>query len=144
MDWVITTPLLLYDLLLIMNIDNNYSNTEFNKLLVEIFVLNTLMLLFGYLGEIKYLSMTTSMVLGFIPFVYIFYKINCIYTNNNNYNNLFESEEYKIFIIFAFIWSLYGVVHIIPDRTIKDITYNILDFIAKGLFGLYIYWRAVR
>lgn len=144
MDWVITTPLLLYDLLLIMNINDYYTTLEFNKLVIEITILNTLMLLFGYLGEINKLSMTNSMVLGFIPFIYIFYRINNIYTINNKNINIVEKEEYKIFLVFLFIWTLYGIVHVIPNRHIKDISYNILDLIAKGLFGLYIYWRAVR
>jgi hypothetical protein len=142
MDWVITTPTMLITLIsyliflqakvtkqtgnlrLISILKNNY------KTLIPILCLNWLMLLFGYLGEIKVLSLFYSVILGFIPFLIYYYMIYKNYVVDN-------STGFKIFIYFFFFWSLYGIAALLPYYT-KNILYNILDLFAKNFFGIFL------
>lgn len=167
-DWFFTTPILLIDLCLLL-----FTNIPKLYFIIEIIFYNTLMLGFGYLGEINKMSMINSMIIGFIPFVLIFYKIynkkieeneiknienkngnnTNINTNTNNFveriksfiNNLknpFNNKESLLFYSFIFLWSLYGITHILPYNNLKQTTYNVLDLITKGFFGLYIYYNS--
>jgi hypothetical protein len=142
MDWVITTPTMLITLIsyliflqakvtkqtgnlrLISILKNNY------KTLIPILCLNWLMLLFGYLGEIKVLSLFYSVILGFIPFLIYYYMIYKNYVLDN-------SNGFKIFIYFFFFWSLYGIAALLPYYT-KNVLYNILDLFAKNFFGIFL------
>jgi hypothetical protein len=142
MDWVITTPTMLITLIsyliflqakvtnqtgnlrLISILKNNY------KTLIPIICLNWLMLLFGYLGEIKVLSLFYSVMLGFIPFLIYYFMIYKNYVLHN-------STGFNIFIYFFFFWSLYGVAALLPYYT-KNILYNILDLFAKNFFGIFL------
>ena len=142
MDWVITTPTMLITLIsyllflqakvtkqthtltLTSIFKNNY------KTLIPIICLNWLMLLFGYLGEIKVLSLFYSVMLGFIPFLIYYFMIYKNYVLHN-------STGFNIFIYFFFFWSLYGVAALLPYYT-KNILYNILDLFAKNFFGIFL------
>lgn len=133
-DWFFTTPVLLIDLLLILDIYEK-------ELIIEILIYNALMLVFGYLGELNKLSKMNSTVFGFIPFIIIFYKINEKlnekYKNSNIKTDL--NEKQSILNVFFILWSIYGVNHLNPNIISKNFIYNIMDLITKGLFGLYIY-----
>jgi hypothetical protein len=142
MDWVITTPTMLitlisYLLFLQAKVTHQTHNLTLTSIfknnyqtLIPILCLNWLMLLFGYLGEIKVLSLFYSVMLGFIPFL-IYYIM--IYKNYVVHN----STGFKIFIYFFFFWSLYGIAALLPYYT-KNILYNILDLFAKNFFGIFL------
>jgi hypothetical protein len=141
-DWIITTPTMLvtlisyllflqakvthqtHNLTLVSIFKNNYQT------LIPILCLNWLMLLFGYLGEIKVLSLFYSVILGFIPFLVYYYMIykNFVLDNSTGFN---------IFIYFFFFWSLYGFAALFPYYT-KNVLYNILDLFAKNFFGIFL------
>jgi len=141
-DWIITTPTMLvtlisyllflqakvthqtHNLTLVSIFKNNYQT------LIPILCLNWLMLLFGYLGEIKVLSLFYSVILGFIPFLIYYFMIYKNYVVHN-------STGFKIFIYFFFFWSLYGFAALLPYYT-KNILYNILDLFAKNFFGIFL------
>lgn len=129
-DWFFTTPLLLYDLCLILDIYDN-------KFYLELLGLNTLMLSLGYIGEIKN-KLVISMVLGFIPLIVMFYRIIKKFNNKNLDKKEKKNKEILLYTFLGF-WSLYGVSHIINNFQVKNIILNILDIITKGFFGLYIY-----
>lgn len=128
-DWFFTTPILLIDLCVLLDIDDTY-------FMIEIIVYNTLMLLFGFLSEINYLSIITGTILGFIPFLLIFKRIKDKLGDNTT------QEQYNLLYTFFFLWSLYGINHVITDEMIKNANYNVLDFTTKGMFGLYIYSKS--
>ena len=91
------------------------------------------MLLFGYLGEINILPKYISIPIGFI----FFYKsFNLIYTNYANKSVLGK----KLFMFLLIVWSLYGVAAMFPVNP-KNISYNLLDIVAKNFYGLYIYYK---
>ena len=158
-DWLFSTPVMLIILivyLLFLNdkkeekkkseqinisknapfkIDNNYKNVltyvnENKNIIGIVLLLNVLMLLFGYLGEIGILSISTSVLLGFIPFVSYFYLI---YENYAKYTNM----GIVLFWFFSAIWSLYGLSALMPYY-MKNIGYNILDIISKNFFELFL------
>jgi bacteriorhodopsin len=142
LDWAFTTPsmllTLIFYLIFLKYKENNNSdkltfidlfNQEFNTIII-IFLLNWLMLLFGYLSEINLLPVFLGVALGFIPFFiyyYIIYKKYAILTN----------DGLKIFFYFLFVWSLYGLVAVLPYK-IKNICYNILDLFSKNFFGIFL------
>jgi hypothetical protein len=142
-DWAITTPTMLITLILYLiylkNKEEKKDTTklEFFKLISEnaknitnVFYLNWLMLIFGYLGEIKLLSTVSSVILGFIPFLIYYYIIYVYYARQS-------TTGWKLFLYFFFFWSLYGVAALLPYYT-KNVFYNILDLFSKNFFGLFL------
>jgi hypothetical protein len=141
-DWAITTPTMLIQLIFyLIYLDNKNKGTtgqlEFFKLfdenlitIIQVLLLNWLMLLFGYLGEINVIPMLLGTILGFIPFLIYYYIIYI------NYATLSETG-WKIFFYFFFFWSLYGVASAMPYY-IKNTVYNILDLFSKNFFGIFL------
>jgi bacteriorhodopsin len=141
-DWAITTPTMLITLIFYLiylkykedDIEHKLEffelfNQEFYTIII-ILLLNWLMLLFGYLGEINMLPVLLGVSLGFIPFLiyyYIIYKKYAVLSN----------QGLTMFFYFFIIWSLYGVVAILPYQ-IKNMGYNILDLFAKNFFGIFL------
>lgn len=122
-DWSITTPLILLVLLLFYN-----GNGVDYKTYLGIVGLNAGMLASGYLGETGRMDKMSGGILGFLFFgamLALFYSC-CLPSSANPI----------VFLIFAFIWTLYGVVYYLEDEETKNICYNILDVTAKALFGV--------
>jgi hypothetical protein len=142
MDWVITTPTMLLTLILYLIYLDKQKTNETNNLtfftllkdnsdiILPIIILNWLMLLFGYLSEMKKIPTLIGVVLGFIPFLTYYYMIYINYVNEN-------SIGYLLFWYFFFFWALYGVVAVLPYY-VKNSFYNILDLFAKNFFGLFL------
>ena len=145
MDWAITTPTMLITLisyLLFLEAKSKNSTHNLNlssifksnyKTLIPILILNWMMLLFGYLGEVKVIPIFYSVVLGFIPFIIYYYMIYKNFVDKNTSNK----SGYNIFIYFVFFWGSYGIVALLPYY-IKNIIYNILDLFAKNFFGIFL------
>jgi bacteriorhodopsin len=141
-DWVITTPTMLINLIFYLIFlkhrnDNTSNNLHFFTLfkkefytIITVLILNWLMLLFGYLGEIYLVPVFLGVLLGFIPFLIYYYIIYKKYA-------LLSDDGIKIFSYFLFFWSLYGIVAVLP-YTIKNICYNILDLFSKNFFGIFL------
>ena len=131
-DWFFTTPILLIDLCILLDIyDYNF--------IVKIASLNILMLLFGYLGEINVISMLNSTILGFIPFILLFYMIKQKIDEKNKYSKEQIIINNRIYYTFAGLWTLYGINHLVTNIEIKNTVYNVLDLLTKGIFALYVY-----
>lgn len=144
LDWICTTPLLLISFTLYLEYQKNKNQqTDINKSSVNIdysklgiiILLNIIMLIFGFLGETGKINHLLGCILGFIPFFIMFYLIWKWYGNYNHNAN--------IFTIFIIVWSLYGIVYFLPKSS-KNISYNILDIIAKVGFGLLIWAEVVK
>ena len=141
-DWVITTPTMLITLIIYLiylnkKVENKTNELEFFTLLkdnantvIPVVFLNWLMLLFGYLGEMRIIPVLMGVILGFIPFLMYYYIIYVNYVNQN-------TNGYLLFWYFFFFWSLYGVVAVLPYY-IKNAFYNILDLFSKNFFGLFL------
>tara|TARA_B110000495_G_C22586872_1_gene352058 strand:+ start:103 stop:534 length:432 start_codon:yes stop_codon:yes gene_type:complete len=96
-------------------------------------IYNGLMLLFGFLGETKKINKELSVGIGFIFF---FLSFNLIYKEYANKS----IEGKKLFNFLITVWSLYGIAAL-SDPITKNISYNILDVIAKNFYGLFIYFK---
>jgi len=141
-DWAITTPTMLITLMLYLIYLDKRNKDETNKLefftllnentdiIIPVIILNWLMLLFGYLGEMKIIPVMFGIILGFIPFLIYYYMIYVNYVSENN-------SGYLLFWYFFFFWSLYGLAAVLPYY-IKNSFYNILDLFAKNFFGLFL------
>ena len=141
-DWVITTPTMLLTLMIYLiylnkRVENNTSELDFFTLLKEnsnvfipVLLLNWLMLLFGYLGEMRTIPVLLGVFLGFIPFLIYYYIIYVNYVTQN-------TSGYLLFWYFFFFWSLYGFVAVLPYY-VKNSFYNILDLFAKNFFGIFL------
>jgi bacteriorhodopsin len=141
-DWSITTPTMLVTLIIYL-IYSYYREKDFNTNDLELFniitknasnityilLLNWLMLIFGYLGEIKILPTQLGVAIGFIPFLLYYILIYLNYVKNQT--------GFNIFLYFFLFWSLYGVAALFPYY-IKNSFYNILDLFAKNFFGLFL------
>jgi hypothetical protein len=140
LDWVITTPTMLINLifyLIFLQYNDKNISEQLNVIslytkefytITTVLILNWMMLLFGYLGEVSIIPVLLGVSIGFIPFLiyyYIIYKNYALLTN----------DGLKIYFYFLFFWSLYGVVAVLPYK-IKNTCYNILDLFSKNFFGL--------
>lgn len=141
-DWALTTPVMLVTLIIYLIYLTDKDRTISQSLDVFtvfyenwyyisiILILNSLMLLFGYLGEAKIIPTLTGVVLGFIPFMIYYYLIYTQYVSENK-------EGIRLFLYFFFFWSLYGIAAVLPYY-LKNSLYNILDLFAKNFFGLFL------
>ena len=134
-DWFFTTPIMLITLMTYIDGETKnifeYLNKEKNEISIILF-LNMLMLLFGFLGETNYLDLKLSIILGFIPFIFYYYKIYKKLKINN------QNQDKKLLFWFYFIfWSLYGVAAGLQYE-LKNAMYNILDLFAKNFFGVFL------
>jgi hypothetical protein len=141
-DWFITTPTMLLSLMMYLiylnkKAENKTDNLEFFALLkdnsdvfIPVVILNWIMLLMGYLGEMKIIPVLLGVFLGFIPFIIYYYIIYVNYVTEH-------TSGYMMFWYFFFFWSLYGVVAVLPYY-IKNAFYNILDLFAKNFFGMFL------
>jgi len=146
-DWVLTTPTMLFTYCIYLlhlrrlesvseeskkdNKESIYEIIQNNTpILVPIFILNTLMLGFGYLEEMGQIDKLMGISLGFIPFFWMFWLI---YDNYAKYT----STGKMTFFYFSFVWALYGVAAFMSYR-VKNIAYNILDLFSKNFFGIFL------
>jgi bacteriorhodopsin len=127
-DWSMTTPLML--LALSLTLSTNIKKVVSLYFILLVFLLNYLMLYIGYLGEIGQIDRLWACIIGFVPFVIMF---GLIY--RNFILPVYNLSNYIIFSLFVGIWSLYGVFYMM-EKSVQNIGLNILDCLAKCLFGL--------
>lgn len=144
-DWIITTPTMLlttivfykYEENLEKNIDEKMELLKFIKEhknnIINIFICNFFMLLFGFLGEIGLIDMVSSLTFGFLFFIMTFYNIYINYA-------IHSQNALKLFYFIVIVWGLYGIAALMSPVT-KNNLFNILDIFAKNFFGLYLYYR---
>jgi hypothetical protein len=141
-DWVITTPSMIITLMAYLIYLNKKTENKQNGLdiftlfkensiiFISVLILNWVMLLFGYLGEMRFIPILLGVFLGFISFLIYYYIIYVNYVTQN-------TNGYLLFWYFFFFWSLYGVVAVLPYY-VKNAFYNILDLFSKNFFGLFL------
>ena len=139
-DWMLTTPVMLLATIIYFKYLEKGELTFFNFLknndinILKIFGYNWLMLLFGYLGEIKKITLTTGVPLGFVFFGLSFYEI---------YKYVTTPESFQLFYFLLFVWSLYGVAAVLSTNA-KNVMYNLLDIVSKNFYGLFIFYKILQ
>lgn len=130
-DWMITTTIMLLVLCLFLSYHNKRP-VQF-VLFGIIILLNITMLLLGYLGEINKLPKKQALLYSFTAFFALFGFIWYFFVRNSK-----DIANHIMFWFYGIIWSFYGVAYMF-DGVTKNITYNILDLIAKCFVGLFIW-----
>ena len=142
-DWIITTPMMLLSTIMYMDYEKKKKENKTiraksfiennRKNITNMFLANTLMLIAGFLAEIELLSKSFAIPIGFV-FLFLTFGIM-----HQNYVGDIDINK-KIFTFMLGIWALYGVAAILPSLT-KNISYNMLDIVAKNFYGLFIFFK---
>ena len=136
LDWTLTTPLLLYILIV-------FANERINGVqLTGIFTLLFLMLFCGWVGGNTF---STSYLLGFLFFVALFAALYRLLFKVKNVNDAVAENKQRdqkkkikmLFIFSAVVWGLYGAAYLLNFK-LRNIMYNILDLISKVIFGIWV------
>jgi hypothetical protein len=134
-DWALTTPTMLFSTMLFYEYIRDKPTTigevleKKGSAIGIILLLNMGMLVFGFLQEIGIISITTSTLFGFASFLASFYLI---------YENFVkDNEKQGVYFFMLSVWSLYGVAAFFDDLW-KNISYNLLDIVAKNFYGVYL------
>lgn len=130
-DWSVTTPMMLVSLILTTLYSTGGGSIRLIEFVITV-VLNYGMLLFGYLGEANYMSKLPANIIGFLFFGGLFTYIY------KTFMKKYSLVSTVLFATYIFLWSLYGVVYFFPHDE-KMLGYNVLDFIAKCLVGLFLW-----
>jgi bacteriorhodopsin len=131
-DWAITTPLMLLVLSLVLSYENKIAIKLSSLFLLLIF--DFLMLISGYLGEIGTISRASGTIAGYVGFFLLFGTLWNTYMSGSKVTN----QSKIVFGIYFVLWTLYGVAYQ-ANESIKMISYNILDLIAKAFVGIF-FW----
>lgn len=123
LDWYFTTPLLLLELCILMEIDI-VSTMPFAVLL------NLVMLSIGFWGELNNGNRILVALVGSIP-------LGVMY---NWFSRKTKTQRQRSLLrVFFGVWTVYGIVHVFPDESLRAISFNVLDIISKAAFGGYIF-----
>ncbi len=150
-DWLLTVPLLLIELVLVMRL----SQAETMSKSLRLGFAAALMIVLGYPGEIAADNGTRALwgTLSTIPFLYIVYELfsglgASIERQPESVRNLVKQARLLTFAA----WGFYPIVYMIPFTglgggavtTWIQIGYTIADIIAKAGVGILVYIIAVR
>jgi bacteriorhodopsin len=150
-DWLLTVPLLLIELILVMRLSAEETVSKSMKLGGAA----ALMIILGYPGEIAADNSTRMLwgTLSAIPFVYIMWQLfaGLGASINSQPESVRELVKKARLLTFA-SWGFYPIVYMIPytnlggaDVTVAvQIGYTIADLIAKAGVGVLVYMIATR
>jgi bacteriorhodopsin len=151
-DWALSTNIMLFTLIVYM-VHLRYPDKTLTEIYKEnknnintVLGLNTLMLIIGYFGEIKKISINHSVYIGFIPFLIYYGVIYNSYVKDDILKGLSTEKKREINLLFWYffiVWSIYGISALFP-YTEKNISYNILDIFSKNFFGLFLSWKVFK
>jgi bacteriorhodopsin len=147
-DWLLTVPLLLLELVLVMRLSKEETFSKGWKLAVAA----VLMIILGYPGEILPAGTGRWMywALAMVPFIYIVNDLlnglgKSIDSQPESVRGLIGSARTLTIVA----WSFYPIVFIFPMLGIGgfsslQVGYTVADVVAKAVFGVMIYLIAVR
>lgn len=150
-DWLLTVPLLLIELILVMRLSSDETIAKSTKLGAAA----ALMIVLGYPGEIATDFNTRFLwgTLSAIPFVYIMWQLfaGLSASINNQHESVRGLVKNARLLTFA-SWGFYPIVYMIPYTNLAGSTvqvgvqvgYTIADLIAKAGVGVLIYLIATR
>jgi bacteriorhodopsin len=131
-DWAITTPLLILSFSLFLA--NGEKVKNLGNFIVSLIFFDLIMILAGFLGSKNIISDVLSQIVGFGAYFMIFFLM---------YNKFFREVTLSVNILFKqvffyimlILWFIYGVIYNFSTIN-RNIITNVLDGLAKGLFGL--------
>jgi bacteriorhodopsin len=150
-DWLLTVPLLLIELILVMRLTASETSTKVWRLGSAA----ALMIILGYPGEVADDNTTRAIwgALSTIPFLYIVYELfsglgASIARQPANVQGLIKDARLLTFAS----WGFYPLVYMIPftglgggsTETAIQVGYTLADLISKVGLGILVYRIAVR
>lgn len=145
-DWLLTVPLLLVELIAVLNI----TGQQRSGLVARLVIAGALMIGLGYPGEISS-DATIRLVWGTlstIPFVYILYVL----WRDVGVVMARESPQVRVLLrnlrlLLLASWGVYPIAYLIPLLSLdpafalvaRQVGYSIADVVAKPAYGLLIY-----
>ncbi len=149
-DWLLTVPLLLAELVLVMRLAAGPTRS----LTVRLGVAAVAMILLGYPGEISpagdllsFDARTVWFLLSMIPFLYIIYVLftefgRAIARQPEEVRGILSGAR----ILVVVSWSFYPIAYIMPSvlsdpalgEVVRQVGYSLADIVAKPVFGLVI------
>jgi len=145
-DWVLTVPLLLAELVVVLRLDSGKTRS----LLIRLTTAALAMIVLGYPGEVADADSTARIVwgvLGTLPFLYILYVLfgelgKSLGRQAPGVVRLLSALRWIILVT----WTVYPVAYILPavidDPVVAEVArqvgYSMADVLAKPLFGLLI------
>ena len=149
-DWLITVPMQIVEFYLILAACTAVSLGVFWKLLAGSLV----MLLGGYFGETGVLSPMVGFVVGMAGWIFIIYYIFVgeaaqIKDSAGNENLVLAFDGIKWIVTIG--WAIYPIGYFmgylgsgVGDGAMLNTVYNLADLINKFLFGLVIWYAAMK
>jgi bacteriorhodopsin len=150
-DWLLTVPLLLLELILVMKLPQKQTVST----AVRLGLLAVAMVALGYPGEVS-TDVTTRWifwVLAMIPFTVIVVELfvglkKSIATQPENVRSMVSTARW----ITVLSWCFYPLVFVFPmigftggtALALVQVGYTVADIVAKAAFGIFIYTIAVR
>ncbi len=150
-DWLLTVPLLVTELILVMRLPGNEGTRKATRLAF----LAALMVILGYPGEVSADSSTRWLwwCLSMIPFLIIQFELfvglkGAIAAQPASVRGMVSAARY----ITVVTWLFYPIVYILPMLGLSgssaivgvQVGYSIADVLAKAAFGIFIYSIAVK
>lgn len=152
-DWLLTVPLLLIELILVMSL----TRTETISKSVKLGGAAALMIVLGYPGEVSGGIDSTRFIWGalsMIPFLYIVVSLfsglsESIEKQPADVRGLISSARWVVILS----WAFYPIVYFAPFAMALDggtamivieVGYTIADIVSKAVFGVMIFMIAVR
>ncbi len=146
-DWFLTVPLLLAELVVVLALARKLQNS----LLYRLIPASALMIGLGYPGEISGDNVVRNVfgLLSTIPFLYILYVLFVELTRSlDRQPEAVRNTVSRIRFLLLATWGVYPIAYIIPlyashagaaAWVAKQGGYSIADILAKCLYGLLIY-----
>jgi bacteriorhodopsin len=152
-DWLLTVPLLLVELILVMRL----SQSETMSRSISLGTAAALMIVLGYPGEVSEGIGSSRFVWGalsMVPFLYIVYTLvsglsKSIEAQAGNVRGLISLARTLVIVSWFFYPVVYFLPFVIPMDggsafALIEVGYTIADITAKAVFGVVIYMIAVR
>lgn len=152
-DWLLTVPLLLIELILVMGL----SKSETVRKSVALGGAAALMIILGYPGEVSEGIDSTRLVWGIlsmIPFLYIVYSLfvglsASINSQPHEVRGLISLARYVVIGSWFFYPIVYFAPFVVPmdggtATAVIEVGYTVADIVAKAFFGVLIFTIAVR
>ncbi|WP_309649898.1 bacteriorhodopsin-like [Nocardioides sp.] len=143
-DWLLTVPLLLAELVVVLKLDSGKTRS----LLVRLTVAALAMIIAGYPGELAAPDSTAKVVWGIVgtlPFIYILYVLfvelgNSLGRQAPGVTRLLSGLRW----ILVITWTVYPIAYFVPAviddpvtaEVLRQVGYSVADVLAKPLFGL--------
>jgi bacteriorhodopsin len=146
-DWFLTVPLLLAELIVVLALTRKLQAS----LLLRLIPASALMIALGYPGEISSDNVTRNVfgLLSTIPFLYILYVLFVELTRSlDRQPPAVRQTVSNMRLLLLATWGVYPIAYIIPlyfsgtgaaAWVAKQGGYSIADILAKCLYGLLIY-----